>query len=211
MEKEDKLTISIGNEINMQIEGMEERFKALLVGMESPSYLIVRMQIPTKFRNQIDSGTDFIARYLYLGNVYGFKTKSLGSVRSPYKLTFLSYPENVESLNIRKSQRVSCFIPATFHMKDKDLKGLVTDISRDGTRFAINTSESGLAKEIKIDDPVKISFPLLGIEGTHTFYGKIKSINTDIEHLSFGIQFENMKDEIKDRIDTYIRDVLDLN
>ena len=97
MEKKDKLAIALGSEMNMQIEGMEEKFKSILIGIEAPTHLMVRMRIPTKFRSQIDEGTTFLVRYVYLGNLYGFKTKSLGSVEKPYKVTFLSYPDKVES------------------------------------------------------------------------------------------------------------------
>lgn len=209
MDDNEKLVIALGSELNMQIEGMEERFKAILVGIESPKYLMVRMQIPSKFRNQIDKGTNFIVRYLYLGNIFGFKTKSLGSVKEPFKVTFLSYPEIVESFNIRKAQRISCFIPATMAIKQRQLKGLVTGISKNGTHFTINT-DVDLMNQIKIDDPLKISFPLLGLEGIHVFEGIIKSINSDTDRLSFGIQFINVKQSIEDMIDNYVKDVLDV-
>ena len=125
MEKNEELAIALGSELNMQIEGMEEKFKSILIGIEAPSYLMVRMQIPTRFRSQIDEGTTFLARYVYMGNLYGFKTKSLGSVDKPHKITFLSYPETIESLNIRKAQRVSCFIPATLELNKRQLRGLL--------------------------------------------------------------------------------------
>ena len=122
MDKE-KFAIGLGSELNIQIEGKKERFKAILIGMEAPLYLMVRLQIPSSFRNQISEGTIFIVRYLYFGNVYGFRTKSLGSIESPYRISFLLYPDNVESLNIRKSQRVNCFIPAEITIKEEKLNG----------------------------------------------------------------------------------------
>ncbi len=209
MDRKEKLAIALGSELSMQIEGMDEKFKSILTGIEAPTYLMVRMQIPSKFRNQIDRGTSFIVRYVYLGNVYGFKTKSLGSVDKPYKITFLSYPEIVESLNIRKAQRVSCFIPAVLEINKRKLRGLVMEISRSGTRFKI-TTDIELINQVKINDPVKISFPLLGFEGTHNFKGIIKGINSDSIGISFGIQFEDIKPSHEGMIDSYVRDVLDL-
>ena len=137
MEKNEKLSIALGIELNMQVEGMEEKFRATLIGIETPIYLMVRMQIPTMFRSQIDKGTTFLVRYVYMGNLYGFRTKSLGSVEKPYKITFISYPENVESLNIRRSKRVSCFIPSTLELGKSQLRGLVVEISKTGIRFVV--------------------------------------------------------------------------
>ena len=209
MNRKEKLVIALGSELNMQIEGMEEKFKSILIGIEAPTYLMVRMQIPSKFRSQIDRGTRFIVRYVYLGDVFGFSTKSLGSVDKPYKITFLSYPESVESLNIRKAQRVSCFIPATLDLEKRQLRGLVLEISKSGTRFKIAT-KIDLVNELKINDPLKISFPLLGFEGIHIFKGIIKSINSDTNGLSLGIKFEDVKPFLENMIDGYVKDVLDL-
>ena len=209
MEKNEKLSIALGIELNMQVEGMEEKFRATLIGIETPTYLMVRMQIPTMFRSQIDKGTTFLVRYVYMGNLYGFRTKSLGSVEKPYKITFISYPENVESLNIRRSKRVSCFIPSTLELGKSQLRGLVVEISKTGIRFAVNT-ETDLIKMVKLNDPVKISFPLLGFDGIHTIKGIIKGIISDTAGISLGIQFEDVKPLLEGMIENYVKDVLDL-
>jgi c-di-GMP-binding flagellar brake protein YcgR len=209
MEKNEKLSIALGIELNMQVEGMEEKFRATLIGIETPTYLMVRMQIPTMFRSQIDKGTTFLVRYVYMGNLYGFRTKSLGSVEKPYKITFISYPENVESLNIRRSKRVSCFIPSTLELGKSQLRGLVVEISKTGIRFAVNT-ETDLIKMVKLNDPVKISFPLLGFDGIHTIKGIIKGIISDTAGISLGIQFEDVKPLLEEMIENYVKDVLDL-
>ncbi len=209
MKKSEKLAIALGNELNMQIEGMEEKFKSVLIGIEAPNYLIVRMQIPSRFRNQIDEGTSFLVRYVYLGNLYGFKSKSMGSIESPYKLTFLSYPDTIESLDIRKAQRVSCFIPAVLKLDKTEYRGLIMEISKSGTRFSVNANKD-IVYSVKINDPVKVTFPLLGFEGSHDFKGEIKSINRDSAGLSFGIQFIGIKPSLESMIECYVNDVLDL-
>ena len=209
MENKEKMAIALGSELNMQVEGMEEKFKSILIGIEAPTYLMVRMQIPTKFRSQIDKGTTFMVRYIYMGNLFGFKTKSLGSVNKPYKVTFLSYPDKVESLNIRKAQRVNCYIPATLDLSNGQFRGLVLEISKSGTRFTINTTQK-IINSVKIHDPAKISFPLLGFEGIHSFKGIIKSINSDTTGISLGIEFEEIKSSLERMIEDYVKDVLDL-
>ncbi|MGD9159645.1 MAG: PilZ domain-containing protein [Desulfobacteraceae bacterium] len=210
MEKKAKLAIALGSDLTMQIDGMEEKFKAILVGIESPNYLMVRMQIPSRFRSQIDTGTKFIVRYLYQGNVYGFMTKSIGSVDKPCRITFLSYPETIESLNIRAAQRVSCYIPATLDLNKRQLRGLIVDISKNGTRFKINTNID-IFSEVKIDTPLTISFPLFGLEGNNTFKGRIKSMNGDKEQMSLGIKFIDVKPSLEEKIDNYVNDVLELD
>lgn len=209
MERKEKLAIALGSELNIQVEGMEEKFKSILIGIEAPAYLMVRMQIPTKFRSQIDEGTTFMVRYVYMGDLYGFKTKSLGSVKKPYKVTFLSYPDKVENLNIRKAQRVSCFIPAILDLGNKQFRGLVLEISKSGIRFSINTNQE-IINSVRIHDPLNISFPLLGFEGIHSFKGIIKSISSDTAGISLGIEFAEIKSSLESVIEDYVKDVLDL-
>ena len=143
-----------------------------------------------------------------MGNVYGFRSISLGSTKSPYKITFLSYPDTIEVLNLRKTQRVSCFIPSVVALMDKDLHGVIADISREGARFSINMGRDKVM-DIKVDDQVGLSFPLLGIDGIQKFQGKIKNMKVDAENLSLGIQFINIDADIAEKIDGYVKDVLD--
>ena len=63
--------------------------------------------------------------------------------------------------------------------------------------------------DIKVDDQVGLSFPLLGIDGIQKFQGKIKNMKVDAENLSLGIQFINIDADIAEKIDGYVKDVLD--
>ncbi|MFC1867341.1 PilZ domain-containing protein [Thermodesulfobacteriota bacterium] len=206
---EHKLTIGLGSELIIQIEGMEERFRAVMTGMEPSEYLIVRMQLTSKLFKQIAKGSVLIVRYSYMGNVYMFRAKSLGSIRTPVKLFFLSYPEKIETCNIRKAERINCYIPAAALLNDNEIRGVVTDLSTGGTRFTINNKTIELQREVSIEDSVSLSFPLLGIDGIQRSQGRIKRLDGDIEKISFGIQFEDIDPRIVDRIDVYVRDVLE--
>ena len=63
---------------------------------------------------------------------------------------------------------------------------------------------------VKLNDPVKISFPLLGFDGIHTIKGIIKGIISDTAGISLGIQFEDVKPLLEGMIENYVKDVLDL-
>jgi hypothetical protein len=202
-----KLAIGLGSPLTVQIEGMEERFKATLIGMQPRVFLIIRMQIASNFRTQLDTGTSLIIRYLFMGNVYGFRSQYLGSTTFPFKTSFIAYPESIESLNLRNAQRVNSFIPATAHINNMELRGIITDISTDGTRFKINTAES--LSSIEVDDQVDMLFPLFGIEGSQRFKGKIRNINRDTESFSFGIKFTTLDTKVIDIINNYVTDVID--
>jgi len=207
-DKEARLAVGLGCELTIQIKGIEERIKAILVGMDPANYLIVRLELASKYKQKINKGTIFTVRYIFMGNVYGFQSLSLGSTTTPIKATYLSYPKTIESFNLRKTQRVNCYIPATATFHDKEIRGVVTDISIDGIRLTIIDWHVVL-RIVAVNDSVTLSFPLLGIEGKQRFQGKIKSIISDTRKQSYGIQFKNLDTKLADAINAYVNDVLD--
>ena len=148
-------------------------------------------------------------RYVFMGNVYGFRSSLLGFTMEPFPVTFLSFPETVETLNLRQKPRVSCHIPATAELRGLKLKGVITDISAVGTRFSVIISEMGEIHEVNVDDHVNLSFPLIGMEGLKKFQGKVKNVTRDSKKLSFGVQFENLDAKVADSIDAYVKNVFD--
>lgn len=208
-ERDMTLAVGLGSALTVQIEGMEERIKATLVGMEPPVFLMVRLQIASTFREQIDKGTVLIVRYAFMGNIYGFRSKYIDSITDPFKITFLSYPENIESLNLRNAHRVNCYIPALANLHKRELRGVVTDMSTKGVRLVVLTKILELP-DIHINDLIHISFPLSGMEGIQRFKGKIKNISGDKESLSFGVEFITLDTKVVGLIDRHIKEILDV-
>jgi hypothetical protein len=201
-----KLAIGLGSPLTVQVEGMEEKVKATLVGMEPPVFLMVRMQIASTFRDQIDKGTMLIVRYVFMGDIYGFQSKYIDSITHPFQVTFLSYPEYIESLNLRSAHRVNCYIPALVNLHDKELRGVVSDMSTKGVRLTLFTKIHEFP-ESRINDFIYLSFHLPGIEGVQRFKGKIKNISGDAESLSFGVEFIALDTKAVGLIDRYIKDI----
>jgi c-di-GMP-binding flagellar brake protein YcgR len=204
-----RLAIGLGKELFVQVIGMEERFNAFLIGMEPPKYLIIHMQTPSKLWKSLDKGSQLVVRYLHSGNIYGFQTKLIGSITNPFRLIFLSYPEEIEAHNLRNTERISSYIPATAVVNDEEVRGIITDLSTGGARFTIATGAASLQGKVNIGEDITVSFPLLGIEGMQRCRGKIKRLDGDMEKISFGIQFIGVDSIIESKIDAYVKDVLE--
>lgn len=204
-----RLSIGLGKELLIEIKGMKGKYKAVMIGMDSPRYLIIRLQAASSVYKIIDKDTTLIVRYLFSGSLYGFRVKTLGSIINPFKLIFLSYPEEIETHNLREAERISCFIPATTQFAGQKIHGVITDLSTGGTKFTINTEAMELHKKISLDDTISLSFPLLGMEGNQNCKGQIKRIDGDIDQLSIGVQFQDIDPKVISKIDEYIKSVLD--
>lgn len=199
-----RLNVELNNPLSIQIEGMEGHFRSILVGLVPQEYLIIR--IPSFFsdQNQLHEGKHLTVQYQSLGKIYGFSSNIVGIVDKPYPLIFLSYPEEVDNLHRRKNPRVSCYIPAIANLKKTELKGVISDISRNGCKFIIKVPSILQLQQILVVNDIKLSFPLSGMRGMQNFQGKVRNTTQDKERIAWGIEFEKIDAEISNSIKTYI-------
>lgn len=203
------LNIELGCKLSIQLEGVKERLSSFLIGMEPKSYLIIKTPLRGSSEYLVSEGSDLIIRYVHFGEVYGFHATALLSIKNPTTITFLSYPQRIEKINLRKNPRITSLIPAYLYHKEDKLNGVIKNLSTQGIKFTTKTIENSILKDILIGDEISISFPLPGIDGNQELKGKIrnKSRNNDNEESGFGIEFDNRNAETIGLINTYITKV----
>jgi c-di-GMP-binding flagellar brake protein YcgR len=199
-----RLNIEWGSPLSMQMEAMEDHFESVLVGLEPPAYLIVQMPLIADPERRFTEGQHFVVRYFSMGNAYEFRSRVLGFILKPFRLIFLSYPDSVVSLHWRKSPRRSCYIPAVAAFEGREVKGVISDISRDGCKFNIKVPPGLKPLQVHVIDNIKLSFTLLGMEGIQHFQGKVRNTNQDRERIALGIELEDLDAEIAHRISSHI-------
>ena len=205
--KEDNsLPIGLGSEVLFQPEGTKERFKAILIGMEPPKYIILKILSAPVLQENIGIGSDMIVRYVFMGNVFAFRAVLLGIITEPFHLTFISYPDKIESLNLRSEKRVECNIPADIYVNHSRTPGVIMDISYNGVRLVCEITER---TTIDINDEVFVAFLLPGITDEQNFFGKIKNIVKDKKKASLGVQFINLDPILKNRLGSYLDSILE--
>lgn len=201
------LSIDLGCPLFIQCKGQKERFKSRLVGYVPNGYLIVATPGVPGIQNILAPHENVLARYIHHGEVFGFKTTVLGTIFSPFKLTFLACPSMVERINLRKAARIDCHIPATLTTGGRSLTGMILDISTGGCRFVSQIHDDGEPLRMSIDAAVVIAFPLLGQEGTARVQGKAKNIHQDKNRMVSGIHFSDLDPEMSKRIADYVQEV----
>jgi len=203
------LNIELGCKLSIQLEGVKERLSSFLIGMEPNLYLIIKKPLRGSSEYLVSEGSDLIIRYVHLGEVYGFHATALISITNPTTITFLSYPQRIEKINLRKNPRINSIIPAYLnHEKDK-LNGVIKNLSTQGIKFTTKTIENSILKDILIGDEVSISFPLPGINGNLEIQGTIRNKSHEEEETGFGIEFNDKNAEAIGMIDAYINQVKD--
>lgn len=202
-----RLNIALGCQLSIEVEGMKERLTSYLVGMLIDSYLIIKTPSIIGMRELLPNKSVVVVRYLYLGEVFGFRSTVLGFTTLPFKIIFLSYPEVIERITLRSKPRISCYIPASLSFGDLELQGIIENINSDGCKFTTQDPEQLEAQQISMEDDIQLSFPLFGSQGIKEFHGIIKNKNCDSKRMELGIAFEKMDVEISNTIDSYVEKV----
>jgi hypothetical protein len=198
------LSMELGNSLSIQTEGMEDCFESVLVGLEPPAYLIVQMPLISDADRHFRQGNCVVVRYSCLGNAYEFPSQVLGSIVKPFRLIFLSCPEEVDNLRLRKNPRLCCYIPAVAAFEGREVKGVISDISPDGCKFNIKVPPGLQPLRVHVVDNIRLSFTLLGVEGVQHFQGKVRNTSQDRKRIALGIELENVDEDIVEQISAYI-------
>lgn len=125
-----KVEINVGIEIVIEIKGVIARLHSFVTGIHHGQYIMVQCPKMTGIDTKLFEGNSVRITYLYSGNIYMFNSNILNFIRSPSRLIFLSYPASVEVQQLRKEQRVNCFLKGLLKVVNHmvEYNGMVIDI-----------------------------------------------------------------------------------
>lgn len=204
-----QLNIELGCQLFIQSRFIDERISTSLVGIVHQSGLIIKTPSVLNVDEVLPIGNEVVLRYVYLGEVFGFKSKIINSTISPFRLTFLTYPDNIEKLCLRKNRRIICNFPAILHLDEFQVKGVVVDMSILGALFISKKDCGENHGNLKMESDIKLHIPLFGEQQISGFHGRIKNIRHDINGVGVGIQFIHIDPDVSSTIENYIHQVFE--
>lgn len=201
--------IDLGCQLFLQTQTLNERIPTFLIGIIPQSGLIIKTPYVQGVENVILTGDEIVIRYVFMGEVFGFKSKITTSIAFPFKLTFITYPEKIEKMSLRKKTRVLCNIPTNLIFSSYETKGVVVDMSSDGVLFTAKMPDDGTPTPLRINTEIVLMMPLMGIEGKTKVKGVIKNIRHNDKGLQLGIAFQNLSEDLVQKLDKYVQTVMD--
>jgi PilZ domain len=119
----------------------------------------------------LTAGDEVVVRMAVGSEVLGFRTRVLEASAAGTALFMLAIPEKVEALSLRKSERLSLFVPAEVqfsHGKSGSpdvadlalLQGMMVNLSRGGCCLSTK-------RPLSVEQPIRLAFTLPG--GRHTY------------------------------------------
>ena len=190
--KANRINIDLGNQMLLQFSEGGDRVKTILVGMESPDYVILRTPQLIQFQRFLERGKTVTVRYTHSGAVYGFRTAVLGAVSHPLRLLFLMYPKTIENINLRKAHRVDCFFPSDIRLGEKTLSGAIVDLSVGGCKFVGKHNGNGSAVTPPVDGEITMATRLMGNDELQRIAGKVRNLKMEEGKIILGIQFVDL-------------------
>ena len=182
-------TISVGAGIQVQIKGMESRFKSRYFGMKPDEFVIIQMPGVPSLKEKILSGCHMVVRFIHSGTIYGFEARVIGYALKPAPILFLSFPASVEAINLRNSQRIDTFLEVDGTINDNEIRGVIVDLSYGGCRFAVDRASGTRQIRVEPGDLVHIELRLSDKEKPFGVVGEAINAIVEANRIDVGLKF----------------------
>lgn len=129
------------------------------------------------------------------GQVIAFRQQIMSIASHPARLIFINFPKQVQSFELRSQTRIPTLLPAKLKLDDdKEVGGIIKDISLTGVMFEFNERQS--LDNLK-DKECTVSLKNSSNE-TKNFQGQLCSIKEQGDSMSCGIKILASENEVKD-------------
>lgn len=204
----ESMHIPLGTPLLIEPQGLGERFKSTFIGMDRNKFLISRIPRIPGVNEHLYADKSVTVRYLNEGNVYGFETKILTVAMTPFRLLFLQYPYTLETLNLRGSQRLDCYLPASIKLGDTWSDGMILNISAGGCQLVAESKGLQPLPPVSTDDQVMLEFKMFGTDQPIMIGGTARNVNlVNPSRMTMGVKFDELSEYAEKIISDYLRSV----
>ena len=195
---------NIGNTLQLQFVpgNSEERYYVKLIGyLEDKSILVTTprfdgaaLKIPTEQK--------FVVRMISGNSAQGFSATTMFSTTRPYPHLHLSYPKDLQSITVRKAERVNCKLIVTVQNEEAEYSlgegksASMEDISTAGSQLFTMDAVGDKGNTITINSKVTVA----GIEQYLKISGIIRRViepEKKGDKFEYGIEFVLLEDKDK--------------
>lgn len=151
----------------------------------------------------LKDGMPCIIRFICQGKVYAFPSEIQRTVRYPYPFVFINYPQELDHINLRNTERYPIRIPTVY--SEQALEG-----THDGCPSGqlLDLSETGCLLEtdqrFDLETLLFLAFNLPNQEPIKNLSVKVKRISRKEEAYQLGLQFVVSEDPDIEKIRNYL-------
>lgn len=196
-EEEEVPSIPVGVDLLADIDGIGERMPCRLVGADEGEFLLATTP-GEGMRDQYYIGREFLGRFASEGKICGFRAKVQQAVSSPVRVLFLSYPDSLEEIALAPGQSVSPGLPAVILSNGSRLVGLVSQLTREGARFAPSDEQ-----ESSLECPASVEVGIL-LPGSEQAVRFPAEASNGLEGEAIAVSFQSLEADAQQALDEYL-------
>lgn len=203
-----RLEIEVGGSVLVEIEGLRRSFKSRFVGWDRGRFVLVTFPSRPEIRDHLYQDRGLILRYLHKdGVLHGFHSTVDAVLFKPERLLFARYPATVESLSLRKEDRVNCFVRARVAPAagGAEAPGLLLNISRSGCRLALGPQP--LDPLPAVGQALALTSRFFGLSADRRVPVSVRALHLEPGRVSLGLLFDALPEDIEREIDAYTQDI----
>ncbi len=199
------MEIELGAKLALEFSGLPERLGGVLVGLSEGAYLILYAPLSHHAKKKTGRKNVVTARYVFQGQVFGFKSQILDYIIYPAALLFLSFPEKIEVLELRREPRIPSFFPAILKAGEIPANGAVVDLSPSGCRVALNNGDGLVDKEaFRPGERVQLEFYAVEEKNTYTLFCDVVNAFEKDGAVNVGVRFDEVHKHFRKVIKAYV-------
>ena len=203
--------LPVGSQIQLVDPVNRVRMQSHLIGWGENECLMLSQ--PTRGSNavQLAKGVALIGRGLHEGEVWGFRSTVLFQALQPFRILFISYPEEIERLSLRKSTRIQTKMTVVLTVRKHEYekmkddpntpRGVIRNISMDGCSISCPF-------RVEVDMPVFISGELPNGKVMENIMGFVRNAVRGHDENIYGVQFDpkfSNLEKLKEFIDLAVK------
>jgi HD-GYP domain-containing protein (c-di-GMP phosphodiesterase class II) len=193
-----RFSMEIGSLIQLQLSEKSKRLNAKFIGMDPGYYIIITLPKIEDPKEQFFRERKIVLRYITDGTIFGFESNVIALILQPARLLFLTYPQKIQSCNIRKHNRFDCTYDAHVIVSGVNYQGMITNISMGGCLCIMNRPGDQGPIEINVGDRVNLSFQPLGGRSIDSLPGEVRNIKGLDKRVEIGIVFLDLQEDLRD-------------
>lgn len=196
------LTVGVLLQYTIPSDRQDLQTCATLLGWKEGEFVI--SGLPYQEGQPVDCrpGHPCVVRYIHEGKVVGYRSEIRGGQLSPEPLLFLSFPDRIEEILLRKHPRIPLHQPimirsealpgaASAPFQEPPVVGVLQDLSIAGCRAAL----TGSARWVRPGAAVRLEFELPGIGHVTNLSGLVKNLSGSAVRPLIGLEFQFYRTE----------------
>jgi len=196
------LELKIGGTLAMQF-AQDLRFEGKVVGFEAFSYVIVHSRIPQDALARISGNPGLVGQHTVSGVVFGFRSQVVNRITNPAPLLFLSFPDSVDRVVLRRDERVSVNMPCFIHGKYGEHEAVIVDLTPSGCRISAKIDMKSPLREAQVGDQLILNGNL-GRDQELTTPIEVRRLFNEKGLLYIGAQFVDLTRETSQMVAGYV-------